>query len=252
MGSTAMGMPSQMHCPLSGGGVKRPTYRMRATDVWQTHSTEWLEGDQINRAIAAAQTRLFGNDMKGLETGRFVDYQRMSTTSHSQLLSICRNFAKVAHQVLGHQGTEHVTDTVSAFIAALHCGVASSIVFSDNSHWRCIHFDPVRRKVLCINPYGNGRPTICSNQDLKAALKDMLQQWCPVWTVQETQLIMQHRTDGHSCGVWTFWLADEWMQFVQAGLPGLGFERWLSQKAVIPMDSGELPKQDILRTYHGA
>ena len=41
------------------------------------------------------------------------------------------------------------------------------------------------------------------------------------------------------------------MQFVQAGLPGLGFEHWLSQKAMIPLNSGGIPKQDILRTYYG-
>ena len=257
--------------------MKRPANRMRATNVWQAHSTQWLDSDQINRAIAAAQTRLLGNNVEDFEARRFVDYRRMSTSSHSQMLDICRNFAALAHGVLGHQGTEHVTATVSAFIAALHCGVASSIVFSDNSHWRCIHFDPVRRKVLCIDPYGNGNPDICLSQDLKAATKDMLGQWCLAWTVEETQLIMQHRSDGHSYGVWTIWLTDEWMQFVQAGLPSPGFEQWLSQKAEIPLSSGQLPKQrerererenftspfsqhwlmrtlpkqDILRTYYG-
>ena len=247
-----MGMPSQSPCHVSGGGAKLPGHQARPPgDVWLSHSTEWLASEHINQATAAAQSRLFGSGMDDLETRRLMDYRRMSTTSHSQLLNICRNFAQLAHCVLGHQGTEHVTDTVSAFIAALHCGVASSIIFSDNSHWRCIHFDPIRRKVMCIDPYGNGKPTICFSQDLKAALQDMLQQWCPAWTVEETQLIMQHRSDEHSCGVWTIWLADEWMQFVQAGLPGPGFEYWLSQKETTPLTASGLPKQDVLRAYYG-
>ena len=78
-------MPSQLFS-YSGGSVKRPANRMRATNVWQAQSTEWLGSDQINRAIAAAQTRLLGNNVKDLEARRFVNYRRMSTTSHSQLL----------------------------------------------------------------------------------------------------------------------------------------------------------------------
>ena len=45
---------------------------------------------------------------------------------------------------------------------------------------------------------------------------------------------MQHRSDGHSCRIWTVWMADEWIQYVQAGLPDPGFEGWLGHKLSQP------------------
>ena len=246
-----MGMPSQLLCPLSGGGADRTIHRTRARDVWQANSTGWFATEEIHQATIAAQTRLVGTSLENIQMRRFVDFRRTVITSHSSLLSTCRNFAALAHRVLSNEGTEHVPDTFAALIASLHCGVASSITFSDNMHWRCIHFDPVRRKVLCMDLYGNGKPTIRFSQDLKAALQTILRQYCPDWEVEETVLKMQLRSDEHSCGVWTIWMADQWMQFVQAGLPDPGFEHWLSLKLKSPLPTGEVPQQHILRRHYG-
>ena len=64
---------------------------------------------------------------------------------------------------------------------------------------------------------------------------------------------MQSRTDAHSCGVWALWINDQWMQFVQAGLPSPGFEEWLQQKLLQPLPnaSSSTPEQGYLRQYYG-
>ena len=245
-----MGMPKHA-CPLSGGGGTGQVSPTGSEDVWQANSIAWLSNFQIHKAVIASQTQLYGTGLDDNHTRRFVDYRRQGVTRHSHLLNICNDFARSEYHALGHQSPQHVTDSVSAIIGALHCGIASSIIFSDNAHWRCIHFDPVRMKKLCIDPYGNGKPGFSFNQDLKLALQNVLAEYCPGWAVEETTLIMQHRSDEHSCGVWTIWMADEWMRFVEAGLPAPGFEQWLSEKLQTPHPMGRRPRQDIMRTYYG-
>ena len=46
-------------------------------------------------------------------------------------------------------------------------------------------------------------------------------------------------------------MADEWMRFVEAGLPAPGFEQWLSEKLQTPHPMGRRPRQDMMRTYYG-
>lgn len=236
---------------MSGGGKQAKSQGDRSSNTWQAGSTAWLTSDDIYYANVAAQARMFGPSVDSIEMRRFVDFRRMQTTTHTCLLRNLHNFDQVAALVLGGEGCEHVTDTMSAIIAALHCGVASSLIFTDNIHWRCIHFDPVRKKILCNDPYGNGNPSIRFRQDVSGALQRLTQVWCQSWTVQETALVMQHRSDGHSCGVWVVWMADEWMKYVQAGLPDPGFEGWLHLQMDSSHVAGSQPKQSSLRIYYG-
>ena len=150
-------------------------------------------------------------------------------------------------------GTEHVTDASAAITVALHCGVASNLTCSDNLHWRCVHFDPAARMVLCIAPFGNKNASISFSRDVHNALQMLVRSWAPTWTVQSTALAMQSRTDAHSCGVWAVWINDQWMQFVQAGLPSPGFEEWSQQKLLQPLPdaSSSTPEQGYLRQYYG-
>ncbi len=246
-----MGMCMDFEVSVLGGGGQRTAEPGRGSDVWEANSLAWLSNHEIHDAIVAAQIKHCGTEVEGIEVRRFVDYRRMYPTSHTFLLRDLDNFGTVARQILVGEGTEHVSDTITAIVAALHCGVATNVIFSDNAHWRCIHFDPVRQQILCMDPYGNGNTNIKFRQDVKRALERVVAGWCPSWTVRETTLRMQHMTDGHSCGIWVIWMADEWLQYLHAGLANMEFEDWLQRKLNAPHAMGIIPKQDILRVYYG-
>ena len=248
-----MGFPDQLQISLLGGGagnLRRPI-GVDTSDVWQAASTRWLEGEDIHAALVAAQTRLLGTSTNDLDRRRFIDNRRMQTITHTALLSNLQHFDHAAFRILCADGTEHVPDASCALFAALHCGVASSLVFTDNMHWRCICLDPIRQQVLCIDPYGYGNPSVSFRRDVRGAFERVIQQSCPSWTVDETRLAMQPGSDGHSCGIWAIWINDEWMKYVQAGLPAPGFEAWLQNSLYSPPESGTMIRQDALRTHYG-
>ncbi len=102
-----------------------------------------------------------------------------------------------------------------------------------------------------MDPYGNGNTNNKIRQDVKRALVRVVAGWCPSWTVRETTLRMQHMTDGHSCGIWAIWMADEWLQYLHAGLVNMEFEEGLQRKLNAPHAMGNMPNQDVLRVYYG-
>ena len=88
MENATMGMPGQLHGSLAGGGARRSASRVEAPDVWQARSTKWLESDQINRAIAAAENKAVWEQHGG---GRDPQICRLQKNEHYKPLCITQH-----------------------------------------------------------------------------------------------------------------------------------------------------------------